>query len=505
MGPPEDASSGGRLPRPPGPAPFVPRSTIVLSIVLSLACASPPATPAPAGAGSSAEATAPASSDSAAFLDDLQWRTFAFFWETAEPSNGLIPDRWPSRPFSSIAAVGFGLTAYGVGVERGYLSREKARERVLTTLRFLWNAPQGPGASEVSGYRGFFYHFLDMETGHRFRTNELSTIDTTLMMAGVLFAGEYFDGPAAGEREIRELADALYRRIEWPLFDRDEEGITMAWHPEADRGFGPGRWRGYDESIILHVLALGSPTHPLGPEVWERYTRTYEWGEFYGQEFLQFAPLFGHHYSHVWIDFRAIQDEFMRGKGIDYFENSRRATLAQRAYAIDNPGGWAGYGADVWGLTACDGPLDGLLEVGGRERRFHTYWARGVAAGDLRDDGTIAPTAAGGSIPFAPEVAIPALEAMRARWGEHLYGRYGFLDAFNPSLSSPVEVRRGAVVPGVGWFDDDYLGIDQGPIVLMIENYRTELIWDTMKESPYVVRGLCRAGFRGGWLEGRCS
>jgi hypothetical protein len=171
---------------------------------------------------------------------------------------------------------------------------------------------------------------------------------------------------------------------------------------------------------------------------------------------------------------------------------------------VDNPGGWRDYGPDVWGLTACDGPLDGMVEVGGRLRRFHTYWARGVAAGDVRDDGTIAPTAAGGSVPFAPEVTIPALRAMRERYGEHLYGRYGFLDAFNPSLATRLDIRRGNVVAGVGWFDDDYLGIDQGPILLMIENHRSGLVWEVMRENPHVVTGLCRAGFDGGWLEGRC-
>lgn len=464
----------------------------LLAVLVAAGGATPPARPsAPVPPGS--------------FLDDLQRRTFDFFWETTEPSNGLVPDRWPSRPFASIAAVGFGLTAYAVGVERGYVTRDEARERVLATLRFFWQAPQGPETTGVSGYKGFFYHSLDLETGRRHGTSELSTIDTSLLIAGVLFVQSYFDGPEAEEAEIRRLAEALYRRIEWPYFDRDDDGITMAWRPEPGRGFGPGRWQGYDESIILHVLALGSPTHPLGKEVWDRYTSTYEWGELYGQELLQFAPLFGHQYSHVWIDFRGIQDAFMRDKGIDYFENSRRATLAQRAYATANPGGWRGYGRDVWGLSACDGPLDRSLTLDGRELHFHTYWARGVARGDVRDDGTLAPTAAGGSIPFAPEAAIAALRTMRQRFGEHLYGRYGFLDAFNPTLKTPVPTRRGTVVPGVGWFATDYLGIDQGPIVLMIENHRSGLIWETMKENPHILRGLCRAGFRGGWLDGRCD
>ncbi|HUP19655.1 MAG TPA: glucoamylase family protein [Gemmatimonadota bacterium] len=439
-----------------------------------------------------------------AFLEDLERRTFDWFWETTNPANGLVPDRWPSNPFSSIAAVGFGLTAYGVGAERGYVTRAAARDRVLATLRHFWRAPQGPAASGVIGDRGFFYHFLDNGTGLRYGTTELSTIDTALLMAGVLFTQSYFDGTDAAEAEIRALADSLYRRIEWPYFDRDEAGITMAWRPEPGRLFGPGKWRGYNESIILHVLGLGSPTHPLDVEVWDRYTSTYEWGDFYGYEHLNFAPLFGHQYSHVWIDFRGIQDRYMRARGIDYFENSRRATLAQRAYAVDNPDGWAAYGPDVWGLTASDGPGPVEAVIGGVERVFRSYWARGAAAGDIRDDGTIVPTAAGGSVPFAPGATIRALMEMRARWGEHLYGRYGFLDAFNPTLAIPVETRRGAVVPGVGWFDDDYLGIDQGPIVLMIENHRSGLIWETMRENPHIVRGLCRAGFAAGWLEGRC-
>jgi hypothetical protein len=443
-----------------------------------------------------------------AFLHDVQRRTFHFFWETTNAANGLTPDRWPSRPFASIAAVGFALTAYPVGVERGWITREQARERTLATLRFFWRAPQGPGTANITGHRGFYYHFLDMETGLRFQTTELSTIDSALLLAGVLFAQSWFDEAHPAEAEIRALADSLYLRVEWPYFQTDERGITMAWRPEPERLFGPARWNGYDESIILHVLALGSPTHPAGREIWDHYTRGYEedWGEFQGQEHLNFAPLFGHQYSHVWIDFRGIQDEFMRTKGIDYFENSRRATLAQRAYAIDNPDGWRDHGPDIWGLTASDGPKDTTIVFNGRERRLHTYWARGAALGDIRDDGTIVPTAAGGSIPFAPEITIPALHAMRERYGDHLYQQYGFLDAFNPTLATySFETRRGAIVPGVGWFDDDYLGIDQGPIVLMIENHRSELVWDYMKRSPYIVRGLCRAGFRGGWLDGRCN
>ncbi|MGH7718803.1 MAG: glucoamylase family protein, partial [Gemmatimonadaceae bacterium] len=262
----------------------------------------------------------------------------------------------------------------------------------------------------------------------------------------------------------------------------------------------------YDESMLLYVLALGSPTSPIDPSSWAAFTTTYRWGTFYGQEHVNFAPLFGHQYSHVWIDFRGIRDAYMREKGIDYFENSRRATLAQRAYAIDNPGGWRDYGSDVWGLTASDGPADTTITIDARPRRFHTYWARGAALGDIRDDGTITPTAAGGSIVFAPDIAISALRAMRARYGDDLFQRYGFLDAFNPTIRDPAfPMRAGRIVPGKAWFDADYLGIDQGPIIAMIANHRNGFVWDLMKKSQYIVTGLCRAGFTGGWLDGRCG
>ncbi len=439
------------------------------------------------------------------FLDTLQARTFGYFWETANPANGLVPDRWPTPSFSSVAAVGFGLTAYPVGVERGYVTREQAAERTLTTLRFFWKAPQGPQPSGTIGHRGFFYHFLDMQTGHRFENVELSTIDTGLFLMGALAAQQYFDRDDPREREIRALADSLYRRVEWDWMQLPSGLVSMGWKPDQGRfDYGYG---GYTEAMFLNVLALGSPTHPVDPKVWPAFTSTYIWGNFHGQEHVNFAPLFGHQYSHVWIDFRGIRDEYMRAQGIDYFENSRRATLAQRAYAVANPGGWKGYGSDLWGLTASDGPMDTTLVIDGRARTFHSYWARGAGLDEINDDGTLVPAAAGGSIPFAPEVTLPVLRSMRARYGEHLFQRYGFLDAFNPTLDfqPPKKLQHGRVVPGVGWFDGDYLGIDQGPILLMAENYRTGLVWVLMRKNPYVVRGLCRAGFTGGWLQERCG
>ena len=436
------------------------------------------------------------------FLDTLQTRTFDFFWETTNPENGLVPDRWPGASPSSIAAVGFGLASYGVGVERNYISRDEAIERVQNTLRFFWESPQSEDPTAATGLRGFYYHFLNMQSGLRQGECELSSIDTALLMGGVLFCREYFDRDDPREREIRDRADALYRRVEWNWMQPRAPLISMAWRP--GEGFGDHDYRGYNEAMLLYILALGSPTHPIDPAAWEAYTSTYQWGEFYGQEHLNFGPLFGHQYSHAFIDFRGIQDAYLRAKGLDYFENSRRATYSQRAYAVDNPQRWKDYGAEIWGLTACDGPVNKKLPYAGEQRQFHTYWARGASLNYINDDGTLAPTAAGGSIPFAPEITIPALRAMRSRYGDALFAKYGFLDSFNPSFTyGDVELTHGRVIDGLGWVDGDYLGIDQGPILLMSENFRSELIWSVMRKNPYIRRGLERAGFSGGWLDER--
>jgi hypothetical protein len=473
-----------------------------------IGCARPPDVAPTTSTGAPSYVPTPRES---AFLDTLARRTFDWFWETANPRNGLVPDRWPTKSFSSVAAVGFGLTAYTIGVERGWVTRDAARDRVLTTLRFFWTAPQGDAPSGVAGDHGFFYHFLDMDTGRRFEHVELSTIDTALLLAGVLTCREFFDGTDPGDVEVRSLADSIYRRVDWQWAENGRPLVSMGWHPEPGlpghdaQGFIETNWFGYTEAMLLYALAFGSPTHPIDASAWTAWTSTYKWDTFHGQTFVQFAPLFGHQYSQLWIDFRGIRDAYMRAKGIDYFENSRRAALSQRAYATANPNGWRGYSADVWGLTASDGPLDGPLTVDGRARTFHTYWARGAGADEINDDGTIAPTAVGGSVAFAPEAAIPSLVAMRERYGDDLFGRYGFLDAFNPTLrDAGIRVSMGHVVAGQAWVDNDYLGIDQGPILGMIENYRSELVWKLMRKDPYIVRGLCRAGFTGGWLEGRC-
>lgn len=438
-------------------------------------------------------------SGDALLLDDVQRRTFGYFWDLADPATLLIPDRAPTPSFSSIAAVGFGLTAYGIGAERGYVTRSQAADRVLATLRSFLAMKQGPDAKGVSGYKGFYYHFLDMKTATRFETVELSTVDTALLVAGALFCQSYFDRGDPVEAAIREAAERLYERVEWTWEQPRAPAISMGWTPE--NGFLTYDWRGYNEAMIVVILALGSPTHPVDATAWDEYTKTYKWGTFYGQEHLTFAPLFGHQYSHVWIDFRGIQDTYMRAKGIDYFENSRRATLAQRAYAIENPMQWRDYGENIWGLTACDGPMDATVTIDGRARTFHSYTARGADAGDVRDDGTIAPTAAAASIAFTPEISIAAIREMSSRYGKNLYSTYGFPDAFNPTLRAADVLKHGRIDPAQGWFDIDYLGIDQGPILAMIENHRSELVWKTMRRNPHIIRGLKRAGFTGGWLQ----
>ena len=435
------------------------------------------------------------------FVNNLERRTFRFFWRTANRRNGLVPDRFPSPSFASIAGIGFALTAYVVGVERGYISRAQARLRTLRTLRFLARLPQGPQEDGIAGYRGFYYHFLHMHNGERFGTTELSTVDTALLLGGVLLAQSYFDATSRTEREIRTLAEEIYTRIDWTWAQDGGTTLTHGWRPES--GFIPFDWRGYNEAMLMYVLALGSPTYPIDASAWPEWTKTYKdsWGTFSGQEFLAFGPMFGHQYSHVWIDFRGIQDDFMREKGIDYFENSRRAAYAQREYARKNPMRWRGYDSEIWGLSASDGPANTVQRFHNHERGFFSYVARGTAAPHVVDDGTIAPTASVGSIAFAPEIVIPTIRAFRARYGEHLYKRYGFLDAVNPSFTfTNVPLRHGRIVENLGWVADDYLAIDQGPIVAMIENYRSGLIWTIMKRNPHIRRGLERAGFSGGWL-----
>lgn len=350
---------------------------------------------------------------SVAFLDSLSIHTFNYFWDLAHPVNGQIPDRWPTKSFSSIAATGFGLTTYLVGVERGYVTREQAAKRVLSTLTFLNRAPKGDSPAGISGYKGFFYHFLD-STGQRFQHVELSTIDTGLLMAGVLSTQSFFDQENPTEQHIRAVSDSLFLAVEWDWAMNGDDVMKMGWHPES--GFIKATWQGYNEAMILYIMALGSPTHTIPAESWSAWTRTYQWGGYFNEEHINFGPLFGHQYSHMYIDFSGIQDAYVREKQIDYFINSRLATYANREYCIQNPKGYIGYGKNIWGLTACDGP--GNSTNVNPNISFLDYNARGVAQWYVQDDGTIAPTAAGGSIPFAPDICIPALMEMKNLFGE---------------------------------------------------------------------------------------
>jgi hypothetical protein len=428
------------------------------------------------------------------FLDTLQERTLNYFLVSTDPASGLAPDRWPSRSPSSIAAVGFGLTCYPIAAERGLIPRPKAARSTLTTLRFLLSAPQHDRADGAIGYRGLFYHFVAIPEGTRAWNCELSTIDTALLMAGVLMCQSYFGGADSTETMVRHIADSLYRRVDWTWTAEGRPGIVLGWTPE--KGFDRESWRGYNEAMIMYILALGSPTHPVSPAVWDYWTSTYVWAEYYGWDFVSFGPMFGHQFSHCWIDYRGIQDLYTREKGIDYFENSRRATYSQRAYGADNPGRFRGYSENVWGVTPCDGPGDTSFVVDGTRRRFIGYAGRGVSFDWALDDGTLAPTGAGASVAFAPEICIPALKAMRDQHGARLWTAYGFVDAFNPTFVTP------ATGPA-GWYDHDYLGIDQGPIAIMIENLRNGFVWEVMKKNSYVAQGLKRAGFTGGWLDKR--
>ncbi|MEX0721996.1 MAG: glucoamylase family protein [Balneolaceae bacterium] len=420
------------------------------------------------------------------FLEDLKLRTFNYFWEVVDTTTWQTDDRYPNRTFTSIAATGFALPSYVIGIHNNFVSREEGAERVLNVLEWLWESPQGNEPEGMTGYKGFYYHFLNYEDGERFKQVELSTIDTALLMAGILTAQSYFDGDNQVENRIQELADSLYLRVEWNWAMNENPAMSMGWRPESD--FISAKWEGYNEAMILLILALGSPDHSIPDNSWDVWTSTYEWEEFYNYEFINFGPLFGHQYSQMFVDFREIQDEYMQEKGIDYFENSRRATLSNRAYCINNPSNFEGYSETTWGLTACDGPSNETRKMDGKEVQFRTYHARGAADGYIEDDGTITPTAAGGSIPFAPEITLGTLFSMKENYGSQLYKEYGFIDSFNMTFDEE------------GWFNPDYLGIDQGPILIQLENLETELIWSLMKENPYIRKGLEKAGFTGGWL-----
>ena len=422
-------------------------------------------------------------------LQQLQRETFDYFLHETNSENGLVKDKTATNWPASIAATGLALACYPVSVERGFMLRRAAAERTLTTLRFFWNSPQGP-EPDSTGFKGFYYHFLDMTTGRRAWQCELSTVDSAFLLAGALAAASYFDASTPDEREIRTLADDLYRRADWQWAQNGGATVTHGWKPES--GFLEYRWEGYDEALLLYMLGLGSPTHPLPASSYGAWASTYKWKNSCGYDYLYAGSLFTHQLSHIWIDFRGIQDTFMRDKSIDYFENSRRATYAQQQYCVDNPLRFKDYSLTCWGITASEGPGPETIKIDGIERQFFDYIARGVPYGP--DDGTLAPWALVASLPFAPEIVLPSLHHCIHRAKLTQFNSYGFKASFNPTHPG---------IPGnpYGWWVSPWhFGLNQGPIVLMIENYLTGLLWRLMQRSPYIVSGLRRAGFVGGWL-----
>ncbi len=421
-----------------------------------------------------------------ALIDRFQRAAFDYFLLNRIPANGLYADTSRSGSPVSIAVVGFALSTYPVAVERGWIAREIALAHCLAALRFFHDSDQ-TGTPQSTGYKGFYFHFLDREAGTRVWRCELSMIDTALLIAGALAASQYFDADAPDEHELRALVDALYGRVDWEWSRNGCGTIMQGWKPEC--GFLHYGWEGYNEAIVLYVLALGSPTHPISADCYAAWTATYQWENLYGHDLLLGGPLFMHQFSHAWIDFRGIRDPFMDEKDCDYFENSRRAVHVQRAYCCINPRGHTGYGANVWGLSAGDGPSDEIQGMDGEPRHLYGYAARSVPFGP--DDGTLSAPAVLACLPFEPELALDAVRAMSNRYPEILHEQT-LASGFNPGLPS---------ADGRAWVSPGLFGLDQGIIVLMLENHRSEQLWNLMRKCPWVIAGLKRAGFTGGWLQ----
>ena len=417
-------------------------------------------------------------------IDRLQRGAFAYFANHTNRENGLVADTSREGSPSSIAVVGFALSCYPIAVEKEWMSRQEAASLTLKTLRFFSNASQND-QPDATGYKGFYYHFLDMRTGRRVWRCELSLIDTALLLVGMLAAGRYFDR-GGDEVEIRAFADHLYRRVDWSWAQNGGETISQGWKPEC--GFLHYGWEGYNEAMILYILGFGSPTHPLSMNSFSGWTSTYQWENLLGQDVLYSGPLFTHLFSHAWVDFRGIRDAFMREKRSDYFINTQRSIALHREYGARNPRGFEGYGPDLWGITAGDGPGDQRLRQNARDRRFFGYMSRGAPFGP--DDGTIAPWAMLATLPFGAEAAVRGTRGLLQTYPQ-VCANDLFSSGFNPTLTKD----------GVGWLSEGWYGLDQGLLVLMIENYRTGFMWSLMRECPVIRAGLRRSGFEGGWLQ----
>lgn len=424
-----------------------------------------------------------------ALLERLARAAFRYFRENTNPENGLVRDNSSKGSPCSIACVGFALSAYPVAVERGWMKRSEAVALTLASLRFLAESEQSE-APDASGFKGFYYHFLDMAGGKRFWRCELSLVDSALLFAGILTAAAFFTGDRAEEREIRERAELLFRKADWLWAQDCKATLTQGWKPEA--GFLGSDWEGYNEALLLFVLALGSPTFPLRAASYANWTMTFQWEQIYGIEVLFAGPLFIHYFPQAWIDFRGIRDPFMRAKNSDYFHNTHCAVNVQREYCRRNPFGYEGYGADFWGVSAGDGPDAESLREDERDRRVYGYVARGIPFGP--DDGTISPWAMPAALPFCRDAALAGTKNLLANFS-HAVPDGVFASGFNPSI-------RDGDKP---WRSAHLYGLDQGLLVMAIENARSGLIWELTRSCPFIRAGLEKADFRGGWLGGEAG
>ena len=383
-------------------------------------------------------------------MDEMESRAASYFFDEADPKNGLVRDRarmkGPEvRHIASIAATGFGLSALCIAENRGYLESAAAKGRVERTLEFL--------VSRSPHRNGFFPHFLDIQTGARAWRSEYSSVDTAWLLCGALHAAAHFQSS-----KISRLADELYQRVDWKWMLNGAETLSHGWTPE--RGFLPYRWDVYSELLALYVLAIGSPSHPIPASAWEAWHRPFR--QFNGFSYIESdAPLFAHQYSHAWLDFRGRRDLHA-----DYFENSRLATGAHRLFCLDLSRKFSWYGENMWGVTASD------------SRRGYLAWGGPLRTAPL--DGTLVPCAAAGSIAFMPQECVAVLQTMLSRYGNKVWGRYGFVDAFHP---------------GAKWYDLDVVALDQGITMLMAENARTGLVWQTLSADRNIERGMRLAGF----------
>jgi hypothetical protein len=392
----------------------------------------------------------PFSDEEEAFLEGLERATYLYFWEQASPQTGLVKDRCNVRVadrgiVASIAATGFGLTALCIAENRGYVSYPQARDRVLATLRFLWK--------KLPNHRGFFYHFAHVDTGERQWDSEVSSVDTAILLCGVLTCSRHFR-----VEEIGDLAYSIFNRVDWSWLSEDTSLLAHGWMPEL--GFLPYRWDGYSELMMMYLLGLGSSSHPLAAEAWNSWKRTVF--EYDGMRYIgAFAPLFIHQYSQAWFDFRNKRDHYA-----DYFRNSVTATAVHRRFCLDLAKQFPDYSEDLWGISASDSQYG------------YVAWGGPPAIGPI--DGTVVPSASAGSLPFLPSECMRVLRTMKSRYGDRMWSRYGLVNAFNPLKK---------------WYDSDVVGIDTGITMVMVENARTGFVWNTFMKSPEARRGMERAGF----------